>query len=189
MIQGLCSDTHSAGFTLTPSDALNMATDFASVFIEGSHFRLDGLDVVLRGAVPRPDAVRDGKVAVDIQISTSGVYADIQDGEVFHFTSLPRSVRFSYDLTESGDQGDTHIYGSWPSADHAKPTPFTQWTITLRHPERLDLSGLTGVDLIWTGNARFDDTRGIRRRAIARNNNIVRKAVASVSQIGKMRRT
>ncbi|KAI1271857.1 hypothetical protein F5Y07DRAFT_403944 [Xylaria sp. FL0933] len=179
MIEGLRGDTHSARFTLVPSDALSRAPNFASVFTEGSHFRLDGLDVVLRGAVPAPDAIQDGKVAMDMQISTSGVYADIQDGDVYHFTSLPRSVRFSYDLTESGDQGDTHIYATWPSVDHAKPTPFTQWTITLRHPERLDLSGLTGVDLIWTGNARFDDPRGIGRRG-GRNKKLAKKRVAGV---------
>ncbi|KAI1349749.1 hypothetical protein F5Y01DRAFT_326928 [Xylaria sp. FL0043] len=180
MIEGLCGDTHSARFTLVPRDALSRAPNFASVFTEGSHFRLDGLDVVLHGAVPAPDAMQDGKVAVDMQISTSGVYADIQDGDVYHFTSLPRSVRFSYDLTGSGELGDTHIYATWPSVDHAKPTPFTQWTITLRHPERLDLSGLTGVDLIWTGNARFDDPRGIGRRG-ERNKKLAKKAVAGVN--------
>ncbi|KAI1075144.1 hypothetical protein F5B20DRAFT_595299 [Whalleya microplaca] len=154
----------------------------------GSHFRLDGLDVVLRGAVPTPDAIQDEKATVDIQISTSGVYADIEDGDIFHFTSLPRSVRFLYDITESGDQGDTQIYGSWPSADHAKPTPLTQWTIKLRHPERLDLSGLTGVDLLWTGNARFEDASSARRRGI-RKRNIAGKAVARVNQSGKMQKT
>ncbi|KAI9927078.1 hypothetical protein MW887_003461 [Aspergillus wentii] len=155
MIEGLKGDTHSASFTLAPADP-KTEPNFASKFINGSHFRLDGLETFLRGVVPKPEAVKNGVAPVDMQILTSGVYSDIKDGKIFHFTSIPRSVRLSYDLTESGARGDTHIHATFPTKEHAEPTPFTQWTIKLLHPEKLDLSGLTGVDLEWTGKARFE---------------------------------
>lgn len=156
MIQGLQSESHGASFTLAPSTSPSDNPSFASKFIDGSHFRLDGLETFLRGAVPQPDAIVDGVVQVDIQISTSGFYADIQEGKVFNFVSVPRSVRLSYDLTASGEQGETHVHATFPTEEHAEPTPFTQWTIKLLHPEKLDLSGLIGVDLAWNGHARFD---------------------------------
>lgn len=156
MIQGLQGESHSASFTLAPSTDPNNKQNFATVFIDGAHFRLDGLETELLGAVPRPEAIEDGVVQVDIQISTSGFYADIQDEKVFNFTSLPRSTRFSYDITASGERGETHVHATFPTEEHAQPTPFTQWTIKLLHPEKLDLSGLSGVLLHWTGQARFN---------------------------------
>ena len=166
MIQGLQSDSHTANFSLEPSTSPNDDQSFASTFVEGSHFRLEGLEAVLRGVVPQPNVTQDGVVQVDLQILTSGAYADVQDGEIFNFTSLPRSVRFSYNLTESGDKGDTLIHASFPTEKYAEFTPFTQWTIKLLRPELLDLSGLTGVDLFWSGNARFDEpgrpSQGVR---------------------------
>jgi hypothetical protein len=164
MIQGLQGDSHSASFTLVPSANFKDDQSFASKFVDGSHFRLEGLEAVLRGVVPQPDAIQDGVVQADLQISTSGMYADVQDGEVFHFTSQPRSVRSSYNLTESGDKGDTLIHASFPTEKHAEFTPFTQWTIKLLHPELHDLSALSGVDLFWTGHARLDEPR--RRKVV-----------------------
>ena len=164
VIQGLQGESHTANSSLEPSTSPNDDQNFASTFVEGSHFRLDGLEAVLRGVVPQPKTTQDGVVQVDLQILTSGVYADVQDGEIFNFTSLPRSVRFSYNLTESGDKGDTLIHASFPTEKYAEFTPFTQWTIKLLHPDLLDLSGLTGVDLFWSGNARFDEPGHSRQR-------------------------
>lgn len=154
MLDGL-KRNHQASFTLALADP-NGQQDLASVFTKGSHFRLDGLEVFLRGAVPRPGAVdKDGRGQVDIQILTPGVYADTKDGKIFHFASVPRSVRLLYDLAQSGKRGDTRIRATFSTTEHAEPTPFTQWTIQLRQPELLDLSGLKQVDLEWTGKARF----------------------------------
>lgn len=158
IIAGLQGKSHTASFTLIPETDPAGSAATASVFIDGSHFRLDGLETVLQGVVPRPEALKNGVTQVDIQISTSGVYSDTQDGKVFHFTSLPRSVRFSYDIDANGVQGDTHIHAIFPTEDHAEPTPFAQWTIKLLHPERLDLSGLTGVMLQWKGHARYSES-------------------------------
>lgn len=159
MLEGLKGPSHRASFTLAPRIDPADGQDFASVFVDGSHFRLDGLETVLRGVLPQPDAIQDGVVQVDIQISTSGVYSDVRNGKVFHFTSVPRSVRFSYELTEDGQQGSTGIHATFPTEYHAEPTPFTQWTIQLLHPEVLDLTGLTGVDLMWKGHASFDSAK------------------------------
>ncbi|KAI9929453.1 hypothetical protein MW887_000924 [Aspergillus wentii] len=159
LIKGLQSEKHSASFTLAPTLDPADSNSFASVFVDGSHFRLDGLETFLTGVVPRPEAIRNGVVQVDIDILTSGVYADIQDGKVFHFTSLPRGVRLSYDMTESGETGETHIHAIFPTEEHAEPTPFTQWTIKLRNPEMLDLTGLSGMELHWSGHARYVDKR------------------------------
>lgn len=156
MIQGLQSDSHSASFTLAPTLDPKAQDSFASVFNDGSHFRLEGLETFLQGVVPRPDALKNGVGRVDIDISTSGVYADIQGNKIFHFTSLPRQVRLSYEIAKDGTVLDTLVQAIFPTQEHAEPTPFTQWTIKLRNPEELDLSGLTGVELHWKGNARFE---------------------------------
>ncbi|KAI1440047.1 hypothetical protein F5Y02DRAFT_432667 [Annulohypoxylon stygium] len=155
MIQGLQSDSHSASFTLAPTLDPKAQDSFASVFNDGSHFRLEGLETFLQGVVPRPDALKNGVGRVDIDISTSGAYADIQGNKIFHFTSLARQVRLSYEIAEDGRVLDTLVHAIFPTQEHAEPTPFTQWTIELRNPEELDLSGLTGVELHWKGNARF----------------------------------
>ncbi|KAI9925304.1 hypothetical protein ASPWEDRAFT_45752 [Aspergillus wentii DTO 134E9] len=155
MVQGLKGENHSASFTLAPSTDPTDKESFASVFKDGSHFRLDGLETFLQGVVPRPEAVHNGVVQVDIDILTTGVYADIQGGKIFHFASLARQVRLSYDITAAGEVGETHVHAIFPTQQHAEPTPFTQWTIKLRNPEQLDLAGLSGVDLHWKGHARF----------------------------------
>ena len=130
---------------------------FASVFTDGFHFRLQGLEVFLNGIVPRLEVVQEGgSVRVDIQILTSGVYADVQDNKVMYFTSLPQSKIFSYELAADGNRGRTVISSAYTTEDYNEPTPFTQWTIRLLHPERLNLKGLTGVDLEWTGRARYN---------------------------------
>jgi hypothetical protein len=162
MISGLRGNTHNASFTLAPNEkpktrgSRSAQQPFTSVFTDGCHFRLQGLEVFLNGILPRPEAVQEGgSVRVDIQILTSGAYADVQDDKVMYFTSLPQSKIFSYELAEDGSRGRTVISAAYTTQDYNEPTPFTQWTITLLHPERFDLSGMTGVDLEWTGRARF----------------------------------
>ncbi|KAI1151279.1 hypothetical protein F4825DRAFT_451688 [Nemania diffusa] len=156
IISGLQSETHRASFTLAPST--DPATDpgFASIFTDGSHFRAAGLQAYLRGARPRPENLHNGVYRVDLDISTSGLYADIQDGKISHFTRGPQSARVSYDMTASGEIGEVHIDGSFGDEVHAYPTVFTQWTIQLLDGEDLDLSELTSVDLVWRVYARFD---------------------------------
>ena len=98
-------------------------------------------------------------VLVVLEIKTSGIYSDIQDKKIFHFTSLPQVRRFSYDLKETGEIGETRDHAVFETVNHAEPTPFTQWTIKLVYPERVDLESITAVDLRWEGHVRFDETR------------------------------
>ncbi|OJJ71057.1 hypothetical protein ASPBRDRAFT_66094 [Aspergillus brasiliensis CBS 101740] len=155
MIQGLQGESHSASFTLAPTTDASDKNSFASIFNNGSHFRLEGLEMFLQGVVPRPEAISNGVAQVIIDILTSGVYADIQNGKIFHFTSLARQVRLTYEISDTGAIGDTLVHAIFPTGEHAEPTPFTQWTIKLQNPDELDLTKLSGVELHWNGNARF----------------------------------
>ncbi|GKZ23506.1 hypothetical protein AbraIFM66951_008542 [Aspergillus brasiliensis] len=156
IVSGLQSETHSASFTLTPSTDPDSDPSFASIFTGGSHFRAAGLIAYLRGARPRPENLQNGVYRVNLNLSTSGLYADIQDGKIFHFTRGPQSARVSYDIDTNGEIGDVHIDGSFGDEVHAYPTVFTQWTIQLLEGDKLDLSQLTAVDLAWSVYARFD---------------------------------
>ncbi|KNG90700.1 hypothetical protein ANOM_001074 [Aspergillus nomiae NRRL 13137] len=155
MIQGLQGESHSAGFTLAPAIDPADKNHFASVFNDGSHFRLEGLEIFLQGVVPRAEAIHNGVAHVDIDILTSGVYADIQGGKMYHFTGPAIQVRFSYEITESGEIGHTVVCARFPAEEHAEPTPFTQWTVKLQNPDDLDLTKLSGVELHWRGKATF----------------------------------
>ncbi|EDN99475.1 predicted protein [Sclerotinia sclerotiorum 1980 UF-70] len=84
MINGIKSDNHTASFTLLTDKR------FASQFVEGSHYRLNGMDPTLNGILPRPEAMQGGVVVVKLQITTSGIYSDIYKNQVFHFASLPQ---------------------------------------------------------------------------------------------------
>lgn len=158
IIRGLKDNTHSASFTLVPRTAdTSNDEDFASRFTGGSHFRVHGMEVMLLGVVPKPEALKDGVADVAIQISTSGVYSDIQDDKVYHFTTLPLQRRFEYTMTASGETDTVLVKAIYPTKDHAEPTPFTQWTIEIKDPSGLDLTGLTGVELRWEGTARYNN--------------------------------
>lgn len=152
---GLNGEDHKASFTLAPTLDPNDPDSLAGCFNDGSHFRLTGLETFLDGVKRHKEAVQDGFGIVDVEITTSGIYADIQDGKIFHFTSLPRRVRFRYQITENGVKGRTLISAVFETDNHAEPTPFTLWTIELRNPQDLDLSKLSGVALQWSGHARF----------------------------------
>ncbi|KAG6003410.1 hypothetical protein E4U21_002043 [Claviceps maximensis] len=156
MVSGLQSKAHCASFTLAPATDSARDFGFASIFTDGSHFRVAGLQAFLRGVVPRPTNVHDGVCRINLNISTSGLYADIQDGKVYRFTRGPQSARISYDITDSGEIGQVHVDGRFGDEVHAYPTVFTQWTIELLDGDKLDLSQLTGVDLAWNVYARFD---------------------------------
>ncbi|KAL3469728.1 hypothetical protein BJX99DRAFT_65730 [Aspergillus californicus] len=146
------STSHSGTFTLTPG----VTSALAGPFNEGSHFRLDGLEVVLEGIIPEPSALKDGVAAVELKISTSGLYADIQGTKVYNFASQPNHKTFKYNITATGAQAGVLVHATYPSTDHAEPTPFTEWTISIAHADTLDLSGLTGLQLTYTGSANFD---------------------------------
>ncbi|KAB8260354.1 hypothetical protein BDV32DRAFT_158790 [Aspergillus pseudonomiae] len=159
MIQGLQGESHSASFTLVPSIDTADKNSFASVFNNGSHFRLEGLEIFLQGVVPRSEAINNGVAQVDIDIMTSGIYANIQGSKIYHFTGPARQVRFSYEITESGEIGDTVVCARFPTEEHAVPTPFSQWTVKLQNPDDLDLTNLSGVELHWRGKAKFVKTK------------------------------
>ena len=162
---------HQANFTLDPlgqassdnkkgnnsENAGNDVSNVAGPFIDGSHFRVEGLDVVLHGAIPKPESLKHKKtVEVTIIITTSGVYADIKDGKVFHFTILPLERHFVYEMKANGKKKKVVTQSTFPSTTHADPTPFTRWTIRIKNAEDLDLSGLTDIGLKWTGSKDFD---------------------------------
>lgn len=153
MKEGIKGKNHIGSFTLAPEKGL------ASDFDEGSHYRLDGLNPTLLGVLPNPIALKGGVVVVNLRITTSGIYADIEKDKVFRFASLPQSRRCSYELDENGNRGKTRVYPAFETKDHAEPTPFTQWKIELLNPEDIVLDGFKGVDLQFTGNVRFDVKR------------------------------
>ncbi|KAB8293891.1 hypothetical protein EYC80_009367 [Monilinia laxa] len=151
MINGILSETHTASFTLLTERR------FASQFVEGSHYRLNGMDPTLQGILPRPEAMQGGVVVVRLQITTSGIYSDIYKEKVFHFASLPQVRRCSYDLYSNGARGATRDEPIFETVDHAEPTPFTQWKIKLLNHGDVILIGSTGVNLQWKGRVRFDE--------------------------------
>lgn len=104
-------------------------------------------------------------VIVHLQITTSGIYEDIRDGQVFRFASLPQSRQCSYELNENGERGKTWDNPTFETKYHAEPTPFTQWKIELLNPEEVDLSGLVGVDLKWEGHVRFAPSQLLGERS------------------------
>ncbi|KAK6825860.1 hypothetical protein PG987_013354 [Apiospora arundinis] len=135
MVDGLKGPTHSASFTLIPDAHSNndsnfslstkrqrrsaCSGDFASEFVDGSHWRLDGLEATLRGAVPRSAAA----AVVDIKISTSGLYGDVQDGNIFNFTGKPESKLFSYEYGRVWQKGQRSRSGGLPAGDAFRAHP------------------------------------------------------------------
>lgn len=140
-------------FTLAPGGEL------ASDFYEGWHYRLKGLDPTLRGILPKPSAVKEGVAIVNLQITTSGIYADIYKDKIFRFASLPQVRRCSYELLPDGSRGETRVSSVFETKHHAEPTPFTQWKIKVLNPDDLMLDGLQGIDLLFEGHVRFEERR------------------------------
>ena len=148
-----------ATFTLSPSTSTGAGTlAISGPFTDGSRFRIQGMRVYLVGAkVKTPTA--NGTGAVTLTISTSGLYADVLRGSVVNFNMLPLSRNFKYNMA-SGSNGDTGtsvvIDSIIPSQNYVEPTPFTQWTLSIKQPELLDLSGLRDVKFVWQGTAKFN---------------------------------
>lgn len=112
------------------------------------------MEATLQGIKPKPEAGLGKSVA--IEITTSCIYSDIQDGKVYHFTSRPLQKRFEYLMTPDGGKGEVLVRANYPTTNHSEPTPFTQWTIKIKEPEGLDLEGLNMVESRWEGTARYD---------------------------------
>lgn len=148
-----------AKFTLSPTTSTGAgAFAISGPFTDGSRFRIQGMRVYLIGArVKTPTA--NGSGAITLMISTSGLYADILRGSVSNFNMLPLSRPFKYNVA-AGSDGDTDasvlIDSIIPSRDYVDPTPFAQWTITIKQPELLDLSNLSNVKFVWRGTAKFN---------------------------------
>lgn len=148
-----------ATFTLSPTTSTGAGTlAISGPFTDGSRFRIQGMRVYLIGARVKTPAA-NGTGAVTLTISTSGLYADILRGSVANFNMLPLSRPFKYSMA-SGSDGDTGtsvlIDSIIPSRDYVDPTPFTQWVLTLKQPELLDLSNLRDVKFFWQGTAKFN---------------------------------
>lgn len=153
MKDGIQGSGRTGSFTLAPGGEL------ASDFHEGWHYRLQGLDPTLRGILPKPSAVKEGVAIVNLQITTSGIYADIYKDKIFRFASLPQVRRCSYELRPDGSRGKTRVFPIFETENHAEPTPFTQWKIKVLNPDDLMLDGLQGIDLQFEGHVRFDERR------------------------------
>ncbi|KAF7875154.1 hypothetical protein EAF04_002326 [Stromatinia cepivora] len=154
--------TSSVTITLTPAtpnnelhNAQGLLPPVPGPFTGGSRFRVFGMRAFLLGAQPL-SFDRDNKALVQLRISTSGVYADVQDGKVYGFTIKPLDRPLEY-LVSADGTADPPIKDSIiPSEVYVDPTAFAQWTVKLVNPQDFDLKGLTGLKLYWEGNARFD---------------------------------
>lgn len=112
--------------------------------------RLDGLRVWLVGAQSREEST-----TVEILIETSGAYNDRNErSEPFPSTTLPLQRMFQYQLHGTSN-GRIICESAIRQNAYLRPTPFTQWTITLLNPEDLDLTGLTSVRLEWVGSGYY----------------------------------
>ena len=110
----------------------------------------------LLGARPKSFGTNN-RALVRLKISTSGVYADVQDGKVYGFTIKPLSRPFEYLMAPDGTVDIPPIKDSIiRSQDYVDPTAFAQWTVKIVNPQDFDLTGLTGLKLYWDGSAHFD---------------------------------
>ncbi len=58
--------------SLSKSNSQGLPADFH----DGFHWRMWGMDPILRGAVPRPDKLDNGRVTVNLWITTEGMFSD-----------------------------------------------------------------------------------------------------------------
>ncbi|KAF7899254.1 uncharacterized protein EAF01_008467 [Botrytis porri] len=161
VVTSLQSSTNSVTITLSPNIANSNpnAHDLPPItgpFTDGSRFRVFGMRAFLLGARPKSFGTNN-KALVRLRISTSGVYADVQDGKVYGFIIKPLSRPFEYLMAPDGTVDIPPIKDSIiRSQDYVDPTAFAQWTVKIVNPQDFDLTGLTGLKLYWEGSAHFN---------------------------------
>ncbi|KAL1699369.1 hypothetical protein EV121DRAFT_216345 [Schizophyllum commune] len=154
-------DTHAATFALAPDIAKSSTSTpyISGPFTGGNGFRVFGMRVYVNGIVPKPEALSKDKTAlIWVKVRTSGAYQDIRaDGEVFGFTSMVQERQFKYRVDAQGvplpDEDGIEVDSIIPSRDHTDPPPFTQWSVAVQEPEKLDWTTLSGLTLEWKGEA------------------------------------
>lgn len=110
----------------------------------------------LLGAKPKSFEA-DNTAMIQLKIKTSGIYQDVQNNQVYGFTMTPLDRLFGYRVARDGTVDPTPAMDSIiKSQDYVDPTAFAQWTVTIKDPENIDLTALTGLRLYWEGNARFN---------------------------------
>lgn len=159
VIDGLkdSSQGNKATFTMVATPQASSTAgknNYGYPFCGGSHYRLDGLEILLLDVKPRPEAVHDERAVVTLKIETSGSYSDIQNDHVFYFVSTAQHKRYSYEIDADGMFLRTRDSAIFEPTNHAEPPPFTQWVITLETPENVDLSTLGKIGLRWKGRYR-----------------------------------
>jgi hypothetical protein len=105
---------------------------------------------------------------VSIAISTSGSYRDRFNGAAYQFTAEPLKRGFEYGIDVRGREDPAWMFANgqlgYVEVDSSvaeglgyvyfEPTPFTEWTITVAHPE-LDLSKVARIIMQFEGSAIF----------------------------------
>lgn len=112
----------------------------------------------LSGVIPSTKALASrSPTFVSLQITTSGIYKDIDEtGREYTFSTQPLSRTFQYGIDAEGNvqgklDGTFEMDSIQRNNDHINPTAFAQWGVRINNPEDLDLSGLTDVQLYWQG--------------------------------------
>ncbi|KAL1662887.1 hypothetical protein GGF50DRAFT_58030 [Schizophyllum commune] len=154
-------ETHAATFALAPDTAKSSTSSpyISGPFTGGSGFRVFGMRAYVNGIVPKPEALSKDKTAlIWVKVRTSGAYQDIRaDGEVFGFTSMVQERQFKYRVDTQGvplpDEDGIEVDSIIPMGDHMDPPPFTQWSVAVQEPEKLDWTTLSGLTLEWKGEA------------------------------------
>jgi len=128
----------------------------SSIFLGDDRVRLNTIRVWLQGVIPEEEQM------ISVDITTSGNYRDTLKGKHYQFTGHPIFRRFQYFvnstkyksdfLFDDGKYGHIHEDGRLDdeiSYAYFKPTPFTDWTITLN--PSLDLKNLSKITMQFGG--------------------------------------
>ncbi|KAB8268286.1 hypothetical protein BDV30DRAFT_245887 [Aspergillus minisclerotigenes] len=139
--------SHKSTFTFIPKSPKTHDHSPAGPFYDGSHFRINRLEVTLVGA--KSNVTDKNMPDFAFKISTSGVYNDILKSDIFNFVGPVFSREYSYNIVDKKPVTDTAF--TINTNEYSAPPPFTTWTIEITNPGSLDLSGLTSMDLQWHG--------------------------------------
>ncbi|KNG88049.1 hypothetical protein ANOM_004109 [Aspergillus nomiae NRRL 13137] len=134
-------------FTFIPKVPKTHDHSPAGPFYDGSHFRINRLEITLVGA--KSNVTDQNEPDFAFKISTSGVYNDILKSDIFNFVGPVFSREYSYNIVDGKPVTDTAF--TINTNEYSAPPPFTSWTIEITNPGSLDLSGLTSMDLQWHG--------------------------------------